>query len=552
MNQVILSLIQPANNSEIQKSFSNPPADTNDKRFSDVFDNAVHERSNKVSQEETPGRDSMNKQNLNDTSDNSNRMAKVSEDTIKVNKESSSQDSNFEVKETVPARDFLKKLGLDESDIQNIMQANGLSETSTLMEFLESINFSIDNLDKFLESSAEDFLSKLGLEENRIAEIFQNLAFNINADSEKAVDESSRLKISLNDLLKEIDVNSEKQLLTKIEDLSVEKFFQELRLNENESETLIKYLQNGELIKGKVAFNEKEISANDLLKKMGLNTDEAANIVKKSLEHADEKSDLKKLILNKNFADLKQLATGKPDINAIGKSDSQGFSQAMNLNTLTDLFPGKIQADAAFAAKPLMDAAPVTSLQNSGPISGMNPANGTPGLSNLTNNASQIMTETKLADTTPRAFFEKTVVDQIVSKVSFKVNGTGQEEMKVHLDPPSLGSVKMKISVEGKVVNATIVTDNHLAKEIIQSNIQQLKDSMAEQGLKLENINVSVGDGKSRDDTMDQFRMFLENDGANEQAQQENENHNAQMMQMFGNLHRPGYVYSQSGVDLFV
>lgn len=179
--------------------------------------------------------------------------------------------------------------------------------------------------------------------------------------------------------------------------------------------------------------------------------------------------------------------------------------------------------------------------------------NGAMGLAaQLIENSNEIQTTNlRLNEPAPKSFFERTVIDQIVSKVNFKMTG-GQEEMRIRLEPPSLGSLYMKVSVDGKVVSATIIADNSFTKDIIQSNIHQLKDSMVEQGLKLDSLSVLVGGEGSRDMNMDDFQSLPREEKIDQLIEHENENPGNLMEQNSGNLYLSRGSSAQSGVDLFI
>ena len=465
MSPVVLPLIQPANNTEIQKKTGNTP-ETKGSNFSDMFDTAVKKQPN-------------------------------------IDKTSTVQNSDFELTKTVSAKEFLEKLGLDEDAIQKILRINELNENTTLLELLKNFNLTLDTPDNFLETSVTNFLNKLGIEGEKIEEIVQLIV---------GQGEKSQTVISVKNLFENIGLVSDKSFTSKVEDLSLNDFFQNPGLNENETRNLIKLLND------KMFLNLQETNAKDLLKQMGLNPNEITKILEISFENSDHKNKIKNLILNKDFTTLKQLVSSeKFNINLSGKSGFQGMFQAVNKNAVSDAFTGKVLTEMILPTNPVLESSPVSSVQSSGSMNGMNMGSGTNGYAQLTNISNEIPTDSRLLESTPKAFFERTVIDQIVSKVSFKVTG-GQEEIKIRLEPPSLGSLQLKISVEGKTVNAVIVADNNITKEIIQSNLQQLKDSMAEQGLKLDNISVSVGDGSSRDKDMDEFRMLLTRENMDQDA----------------------------------
>jgi flagellar hook-length control protein FliK len=104
------------------------------------------------------------------------------------------------------------------------------------------------------------------------------------------------------------------------------------------------------------------------------------------------------------------------------------------------------------------------------------------------------------------------IVQQIVEKFSIRSNGD-QNNIKLRLDPPSLGSVRMNISTVGDSVRTTIVVESHAVKQAIENNISQLRDSMSAQGLDAEQINVTVG-GEGFNDNANNNESFAKRDTA--------------------------------------
>ena len=96
-----------------------------------------------------------------------------------------------------------------------------------------------------------------------------------------------------------------------------------------------------------------------------------------------------------------------------------------------------------------------------------------------------------------KAPIETRVIDQIINRISVRSNGS-QSEVRIKLDPPSLGTVRMNISTSGDGVRTVIVAENQAVKQVIENNLSQLRDSMAGQGLKIDSFSVLVGgDGGS-------------------------------------------------------
>jgi len=106
----------------------------------------------------------------------------------------------------------------------------------------------------------------------------------------------------------------------------------------------------------------------------------------------------------------------------------------------------------------------------------------------------------------PHEVFERSVMHQVVSKASL-ISKDGKNEMLIHLDPPSLGSIKIQISVRGENVTAKLVADNHVARDILQQNLPQLKNTFTQHGLKIDQMSVNVGNDPGQQ-AADHFRPF--------------------------------------------
>ncbi len=87
---------------------------------------------------------------------------------------------------------------------------------------------------------------------------------------------------------------------------------------------------------------------------------------------------------------------------------------------------------------------------------------------------------------------EARVINQIINKVSLRSNGS-QSEIKIRLDPPSLGTIRMNVTTAGDTVRTVVIAESHTVKQIIENNLTQLRDSMQNQGLKVDSFTVLVG-----------------------------------------------------------
>ena len=81
---------------------------------------------------------------------------------------------------------------------------------------------------------------------------------------------------------------------------------------------------------------------------------------------------------------------------------------------------------------------------------------------------------------------------QIVEQAKVIVNNGGSE-MEVNLKPEHLGKLQLKVTIENDVVTAKFVAESQQVKEIIESNLSQLKRDLQTNGMQVDTILVSVG-----------------------------------------------------------
>ncbi|MDP8224565.1 MAG: flagellar hook-length control protein FliK [Candidatus Lernaella stagnicola] len=66
----------------------------------------------------------------------------------------------------------------------------------------------------------------------------------------------------------------------------------------------------------------------------------------------------------------------------------------------------------------------------------------------------------------------------------------GGGTIRMRLDPPELGRIRLEINVKNDVVRAEAVVEHIQAKQILNENVQQLKDMLSEKGLDLQQFDV--------------------------------------------------------------
>jgi flagellar hook-length control protein FliK len=102
---------------------------------------------------------------------------------------------------------------------------------------------------------------------------------------------------------------------------------------------------------------------------------------------------------------------------------------------------------------------------------------------------------------------DESVMNQITEKLQTAIR-SGLTEIRLQLRPESLGEVKLQIRVEGDVVFARIHVESQQVKQIVETNLQSLKESRMQQHLSCGSLEVSVGnEGWEKENAELQDRM---------------------------------------------
>ena len=83
------------------------------------------------------------------------------------------------------------------------------------------------------------------------------------------------------------------------------------------------------------------------------------------------------------------------------------------------------------------------------------------------------------------------IVDQIVKEIKVNIS-TEQTSMELVLTPESLGKVNLTVTTKDGILTAHLVTETEVAKEAIESQMNVLKETLQNQGLKVESVEVTV------------------------------------------------------------
>ena len=115
------------------------------------------------------------------------------------------------------------------------------------------------------------------------------------------------------------------------------------------------------------------------------------------------------------------------------------------------------------------------------------------------------------------------IMEQIFQKIRITTHGD-KSEIKLSLNPPDLGNVKIHFTEESDEIEAKIFVENAEVKAAIENNVHRLKESVAASGIEIHKLEV-----------------YIQNNDANKQESIENFNTN--------NPHHQNPTFSQNGFN---
>lgn len=83
------------------------------------------------------------------------------------------------------------------------------------------------------------------------------------------------------------------------------------------------------------------------------------------------------------------------------------------------------------------------------------------------------------------------IANQIIEQIKVVVS-QDHTSMELQLNPENLGKVNLSIQSKDGMMTAQFVVENELTKEAIESQMFTLKNTLEQQGIKVENIEVTV------------------------------------------------------------
>ena len=98
--------------------------------------------------------------------------------------------------------------------------------------------------------------------------------------------------------------------------------------------------------------------------------------------------------------------------------------------------------------------------------------------------------QARMIELLPLVSFQE-VAGQIIDGASNMLM-KGSSRIVITLEPPNLGTLNMDVSVQHDTVRMLLVADNYEVKQVLNSNLDQLKTALQGQGLNIDRLDVLV------------------------------------------------------------
>lgn len=112
---------------------------------------------------------------------------------------------------------------------------------------------------------------------------------------------------------------------------------------------------------------------------------------------------------------------------------------------------------------------------------------------NLMKNETAVITSGKIQ---PKGVVARSIMNQVIQSTKMSVSLSDQgSEVLIKLNPKNLGNVALKMAFDKGVLLAEIQVENQSVKGVIESNLEDLRNALKQEGYEVGDLDVSVNQG---------------------------------------------------------
>lgn len=442
-------------------------------------------------------RKEINQQKENKVDRNENKTNNKKTDNKTENKNSQTETQN-----STQDKDVANENQATITTVQNIELESILNSTNVE----NSINQALDKINQALETAQDGVIDQQTLEQ--LTQTLNELQSQIDSNEIVVSEDTQELLTSIIDKLTSqnksaLEVKVLAQDLKQLkEDIQANKFFTQSQNTQEENNTnkaLEISLSDNQEVEQKIDTTtsetqtvQKDTQLSALVHKNIANTKEYSETKETSIDIEE--------IVNQEMLDEMQLKIEDVSTTNDNNANSQQ-NQNLPTNAQDILMKLSIQNNSEPEAQTNFTFEP--KLQAVNGVSGVSGTSAPKGI--------QLQTATKEINTDD-------VLNQINSK--FEQLKNGSTKITMTLRPQDLGRVTIELSQNANGVSTSIIAQNSQVKELLDKNIDALKQQLAQQGINVQNVQVKTVEGNTQTSFNDNFN------GQQEQNRENNQNQN--------------------------
>jgi flagellar hook-length control protein FliK len=188
----------------------------------------------------------------------------------------------------------------------------------------------------------------------------------------------------------------------------------------------------------------------------------------------------------------------------LGDSAKQPASQVVTADPVQGATEGKTEQSAMADFAEMLSKAPKQGMENLAQTQQVNQVQPNAAVQ-APNLAAKVMPNSPMVQMpSGQQVAESQIFDQVVARFTSTANPESGK-MILRMQPAELGSLRIELMVEGDRVRANLQAQTLQVQEVLERNLPQLRNALAEQGLKIDQFQVDVNRDQSQQQQFEQL-----------------------------------------------